>query len=98
VIACDKNLTCVTKADGKAATYFSTFANELQATAMPPSASAAASRLYSDATTAARDFTKLSQAPTVRQYQSTIASTRLQQTLNNFDQDYNTLGTTLTNS
>jgi len=96
--ACNKKLTCVTRADGKAATYFSTFANELQATPMPPGASAAASGLYSDATTAARDFTKLSRARTVARYRSTITSTHLQQAMNNFNADYNTLGTTLTNS
>lgn len=98
VSACDKKLTCFTRADGKAATYFSTFANELQATPMPSGAVAAASRLYSDATTAAQDFTKLSQATTAAQYQRTSTRTGLQQTLNNFDTDYNTLGTTLQDS
>jgi len=96
--ACNKKLTCVTRADGKAATYFSTFANELQATPMPPGTVAAANRLYSDATTAAQDFTKLSKARTVARYQHTITSTRLQQTLNKFDTDYNTLATTLQDS
>ena len=74
VTACDKNLACVTKADGNAATYFSTFANELQATPMPSGATAAAARLHSDATRAAQDFTQLSQATTVAQYQHTFTS------------------------
>ena len=98
VTACDKNLTCITRADGKAATYFSTFANDLQATPMPSGATAAAAQLHSDATQAARDFTRLSQATTVAQYQNTFTSSGLRATLNRFDQDYNTLGTTLESS
>jgi hypothetical protein len=101
VAACDKNLTCVTKADGKAATYFSSFAGKLQvvrAMPVPPAASAAAARLDSDATRAAQDFTELSHATTVAQYQYTFKSSGLQQALNSFDQDYNTLGTALENS
>lgn len=98
VKACDTNLTCVTKADGKAAAYFSTFASQLQATPMPPVATAAASRLHSDATQAAQDFTQLSKATSVSAYQSTFASTGLQQTLDTFDQDFNALGTALENS
>jgi nucleobase:cation symporter-1, NCS1 family len=45
----------------------------------------------SDANQAAQDFTRLSQAGTVAQYQRRFADSGLTQTLNHFDQDYNTL-------
>ena len=98
VKACDTNLTCVTKADGTAAAYFSTFASQLQATRMPSGAVAAAGKLHTDATQAAQDFTQLSNATTVSGYQRTFASIGLQQTLNLFDQDFNALGTALENT
>jgi len=98
VKACDTNLSCVTKADRTAAAYFSTFASQLQATPMPSGAVAAASKLHTDATQAARDFTKLSKATTVSGYQRTFASIGLQQTLNLFDRDFNALGTALENT
>jgi Domain of unknown function (DUF4389) len=98
VKACDTNLTCVTKADGTAAGYFATFASQLQATPMPSGATAAASKLHTDATQAAQDFTQLSKATSVSGYQSTFASTGLQQTLDRFDQDFNALGAALENT
>jgi hypothetical protein len=98
VTACDKNLTCITRADGKAASYFSSFATQLRATPVPSGATAAQSQLNADAIRAAQDFTELSLATTVTQYQAVSTSSGLRQTLNRFDQDYNTLGTTLQNS
>ena len=95
---CGTNFTCVTAADGKAATYFSSFAGTLQGTPMPSSAQAAASRLDSDATQAAQDFTELSQTTSVTQYQATFDSTGLQQILDSFDQDYSALNSALGNS
>jgi hypothetical protein len=65
---------------------------------MPSGAAAAASKLHADATQAAQDFTQLSKATSVSGYQSTFVGTGLQQTLNQFDQDFNALGTTLENS
>jgi len=96
--ACGTNFTCVTKADGTAAAYFSTFASQLQATRMPSRAVAAASKLHTDAIQAAQDFTQLSKAITVSGYQRTFASIGLQQTLNLFDHDFNALGTALENT
>jgi hypothetical protein len=90
-VACNKKLTCVTGADTTAASDFSKFASQLQATAMPSGATTAANQVYSDATKAAQDFTQLGQSTTTEQYQSTVTSTGLQQTLNQFDQDYNSL-------
>jgi hypothetical protein len=93
--ACHSSLSCVTAADSTAASDFSGFASRLQATAMPGSAATAAGKLLSDASKAAQDFTQLSQSASIEQYQSTVASTGLQQTLNQFDQDFNTLMSTL---
>jgi hypothetical protein len=98
VSACDQNLTCVTKADADAATYFSDFASELRATAMPSGATAAANQVYSDATRVAHDYAQLSQAADVATYQDTFNRLGLQQGLNRFDSDFNALGTALDNS
>jgi len=91
-----KNLSCATGADTTAAGDFSKFASQLQATAMPGSATAAANQVYSDATKAAQDFTQLSQSTSIEQYQSTVTSTNVRQTLNQFDQDFNSLMSKLT--
>jgi uncharacterized membrane-anchored protein YitT (DUF2179 family) len=93
--ACHSSLSCVTAVDGTVAGDFSGFASRLQATAMPAKATAATDNLLSDASKAAQDFTQLSQSASVEQYQSTVASTDLQQTLDQFDQDFNTLMSTL---
>ena len=98
VTACNQNLTCVTKTYGNAAVYFSDFGNELRATPMPSSATAAAAKVDSDAALIAGDYTKLSEAANVSQYQSTFTGLGLQQALNGFDDDVDALGTTLNNS
>lgn len=93
--ACN-DLTCVESGDTRAAGYFSSFASTLHATPMPSGDSAAAaSNLYNDATKAARELTQLSHATSAAQYQSTATSSGFQQTLDQFDQDYNALGTAL---
>jgi hypothetical protein len=89
--ACNKKLSCVTAADGTTASDFSKFASQLQATAMPSAAVPDANKLLSDANKAAQGFTQLGQSSSVEQYQSTTASTGLQQTLDQFDQDFNAL-------
>jgi hypothetical protein len=91
-------LACATAADGKAATFFTDFANTLHNTAMPSGATAAANQLYSDATKAAQDLTQLSHVTSASQYQSTVTSTGLEQTLNQFDTDDTALGTALSSS
>jgi hypothetical protein len=93
--ACHSSLSCVAAADGTAASNFSGFASRLQATAVPGKATAAADSLLSDASKASQDFTQLSESTSIEQYQSTVTSTGLQQTLNQFDQDFNTLMSTL---
>jgi len=98
VSACDQDLTCVTKADANAATYFSAFASELRATPMPSGATAAANQVFSDATRVAQNYAQLSQAANVATYQDTFTRIGLRQSLNRFDQDFNALGTALDNS
>jgi hypothetical protein len=98
VTACDQNLTCVTKADETASTYFSDFGTEVQITAVPSGATAAANQVYSDATQLAHDYAQLSQAANVEQYQTTFTRLGLQQSLNRFDRDFNALGTALSNT
>jgi hypothetical protein len=97
--ACDHNLTCVAKVEGNASAYFSAFGDELRATPMPSSATAAdANTVESDAALLARDYTKLGQATSISQYQSTLTGLGLQQLANQFDDDINALGTALNNS
>jgi hypothetical protein len=85
---CNQNLTCVTKQDGTAAIAFNTFSRQLSATTVPAGASADAAKLAADSAAATQDFTLLSKTTTVSQYQSTISSTGLQQTLTAFNSDY----------
>ena len=92
---CKGNLACVTKEDGKAASAFDTFSSQLANTSVPASAAADKARLSAAAATSAQDFIQLSKTTSTSQYQSTIASTGLQQTLTGFDQDFTTLITRL---
>jgi hypothetical protein len=97
--ACDRNVTCVVKVEGNASAYFSAFGDQLRATPMPSSATAAdANTVESDAAQLARDYTKLGQATSISQYQSTLTSLGLQQLANRFDEDTDALGTALNNS
>ena len=95
---CDKQLACVTRQDGTAAGAFDTFSAQLAGVSVPSGAAAGKARLSADAALAARDFTQLSKTTTDSQYQATVSSTGLQQTLDRFDQDFNALGTALDNS
>jgi hypothetical protein len=92
---CKQNLACVTKEDGKAASAFNTFSSQLANTSVPAGAAADKARLSAAAATSAQDFIQLSKTTSISQYQSTIAGTGLQQTLNGFDQDFTTLITQL---
>ena len=94
--ACQTNISCVTKLDGKAADDFLSFNSTLSSTAMPDSASAAASqKLQQDTSRIAADLRSLSHATSGSQYQQTLASSGLQQALTQFDADYQQLGVAL---
>jgi hypothetical protein len=96
--ACGQNLGCITKADSLAATYFSTFANEVQAITMPTAAAPDATPVVTDATKASRDFTQLSSVSDISQYQGAYSSSGLAQELQTFQQDVSNLATALSNS
>jgi hypothetical protein len=98
VTACDQKLTCVTRADATAETYFSDFATEVRITQMPPGATAAANQAYAGATTIAQEYAQLSQAANANQYQATFNRIGLQQSLNRLSQDVDALGTALNNT
>jgi Domain of unknown function (DUF4389) len=89
--SCNQNLTCVTKADGKAATAFSTFSSQLSATAVPSTSDAEKAKLSAVSASAAQDFSQLSHATSVAQYQSIVSGTGVQSTLTSFESDYTTL-------
>jgi hypothetical protein len=84
-------LTCVTKEDAKAASAFGTFSDQLANTTVPAGAAADKAKLAATAAASQRDFTQLSEATSAGQYQSTVASSGYQQTLNTFDSDFNAL-------
>jgi uncharacterized protein DUF4389 len=81
VQACDQKLSCVTTADRQAASAMSAFASQVTAIAMPADAAPAATRLAAGATKVAQDFTALSAATTVAQYQSAVTGTGLSRDL-----------------
>jgi hypothetical protein len=97
VQACDQNLSCVTAADGQAASSMSAFASQVKAIAMPSNAASAATQLAADATKVAQDFTALSQATTVAQYQSVVTSTGLSQDLTRVQTGINNVAGALDN-
>lgn len=86
--ACDGDLSCVTKQDASAASYFAAFRAKLASTPVPGNAVAAQAKLSADVAAASRDFTQLSRTADVADYQSAFTSTGLQQTLTHFDLDY----------
>jgi Domain of unknown function (DUF4389) len=89
--ACGGQLACVTPLDAKAAGYFQDFGSQLAGTSVPASARPDAARLQRATTQLATDFTELSQASTAAQYQSTVASAGLQQTIGDFQGDFTAL-------
>jgi hypothetical protein len=92
---CNQQLACVTKQDGKAVNYFTTFSSQLASIPVPAGSAAAKAKVAADATAAAQDFTQLSKATSASQYDATMASTGLQKTLDDFDTDYAALVTSL---
>jgi uncharacterized protein DUF4389 len=96
--ACDQKLSCVTAADGQAASSMSAFASQVRAIAMPSDAASDATQLAADATKVAQDFTTLSQATTVAQYQSAVTSTGLSQDLTRVQNGIGNVADALDNS
>jgi hypothetical protein len=96
VTACQHKLSCVNKVDAQMSGAFSDFAQDMSGISMADStSSAAASRVQADAAQAGRDFSKLSTASSVSQYQQIVVSTGLESLLHKFDADYHDLGVAL---
>jgi hypothetical protein len=96
VSGCQGRLSCVNKVDAQMSGAFGSFAQDMGNTAMPDAGStAAAARVQADAAQAGRDFSKLSTASSVGQYQQIVVSTGLEPLLHKFDADYHDLGVAL---
>ena len=96
VSGCQGRLSCVNKVDAQMSGAFGSFAQDMSNTAMPDAgSSAAAARVQADAAQAGRDFSKLSTARSVGQYQQIVVSTGLESLLHKFDTDYHDLGVAL---
>jgi hypothetical protein len=96
VAGCQGKLSCVNKVDAQMSGAFSNFAQDMSGISMPDStSSAAAARVQADAAQAGRDFSKLSTASSVSQYQQIVVSTGLESLLHKFDADYHDLGVAL---
>jgi hypothetical protein len=89
--SCDNNLTCITKQDTTAANLFTTLSTQLAGMPVPSGSEAAKVKVQADVSAAAQDFTQLSRATTVSQYQAAIQSTGLKKLLDKFDTDYDLL-------
>jgi Domain of unknown function (DUF4389) len=85
-------LPCVTKVDQQASQAFGTFAATVQGTQMPSDATEPAKELHSDSVHAQHIFGQLAQSSSLSQYQQTFSSSGLQDVLNKFNQDYQSLG------
>lgn len=88
-------LSCVTSADRQVAKSFGDFGQAIRDISMPPGSSAAASQLASVAGQAQQVFERLAASTSVSQYQQTVQSSNIAQLLDQLDQDYTALGTTL---
>jgi hypothetical protein len=95
--ACDGNLTCVTQQDGKAASAFSSWSNQVADIPLPADAITQQATANAVARGITQDFTQLSQATTAAQYQSTFNQVNLQQALSNWETDVDALLATLQN-
>lgn len=94
--ACNGKLACLERADAKAAGYFTGFGNTVRSMRVPSNAAADANKVYSDSVKVASDFTQLSRASGVDQYQK-LANAAVQQDSDQFDHDVNALQDTLNN-
>jgi hypothetical protein len=87
--ACHGTLTCGTAQDARAAQAFGAFAQEVHGTPTPVGlATAAANRVYSDATQVQKDYLELAKSTSINQYQQTLASIGLDQQVAQFNTDY----------
>jgi hypothetical protein len=88
VAACGQQLPCVTRQDRAAGQALEAFASSVKAVGVPGSAASDASTLANDSATAGNDLVQLGSATSVSQYQSIVASSNLQQVLDQVSIDY----------
>jgi amino acid permease len=89
-------LHCITALDRKVGRAFHTFASGVRSTAMPTdSATTAAGQLATAADQAGNVFQKLGASQTAEQYQSTVASSNVEQVVGQVGTDYQELGSAL---
>jgi hypothetical protein len=88
---CGQNLTCITAQDAMLASAFSTFSGQLSSISVPSGATADKATLSSDTNLLVQDFTELSQATSADEYNSTLSSINLSQTLDKWSTDVTTL-------
>jgi len=97
--ACGNNLSCVTALDRRVAATLNTFASQVRGIAMPNGqASAAASTLAASVTHVASIFSSLGAATSAGQYVNIANASGLQQAVNQMNQNYISLGNTLSAS
>jgi hypothetical protein len=89
--SCGQNLTCLTRQDATLAAGFNSFSSQLSGASLPGNTTADKNKLSADTLVVAHDFTKLSQATTPDQYNSTLSSIGLQAALDTWSTDVTTL-------
>ena len=88
---CDQNLSCMTTQDATIAAAFDTFSGQLASVSVPSGAAADKAKLSADTTRLVQDFTALSQSTSADQYNTTLSSTGLAQTLGDWSGDVTAL-------
>jgi hypothetical protein len=91
VEACNKQLTCVTKADTNLGSALITFSSSIAAVPVPSADQLAAANLAAASKTAGTDLTQLGSSTTAEQYQTYAESDGLQTTLDQVASDYTKL-------
>jgi hypothetical protein len=94
--ACNGKLSCVTRLDRNVAATLNTFAGQLKTISMPSGqATSADAALVSSVTHTAGIFARLGAATSASQYDDIVNSAGLQQSVNQFNQNFTNLGLAL---
>jgi hypothetical protein len=88
---CGQNLSCITTQDATLAAAFNAFSGQLSGISLPFNTTADKNKLNADTLVLAQDFTKLSQATSADQYNSTLNSIGLQRAIDTWSTDATTL-------
>ncbi len=88
---CGNSLSCVTRLDSNVSADFTSFYHQLSGTEVPVGALSDQITLEETSFTAAADFTELSHATSVTEYNAIFSSTGMSKTLTSFDTQYSAL-------